>query len=146
MSTEHSPIPGAPTLPKLVWPCVVYTDARAAIRFLEEAFGFVAAIVVADPERPDVIEHCQMVWPEGGGIMLGSSNRDESPFSQKPVGGSSIYVVTDDPYGVQQRALAAGATVVRDMADEDYGSTGFTVADPEANLWSFGTYRGEALP
>jgi uncharacterized glyoxalase superfamily protein PhnB len=32
------------------------------------------------------------------------------------------------------------------MRDEDYGSTGFVVADPEGNLWSFGTYRGEPLP
>jgi len=25
----------------------------------------------------------------------------------------------------------------------DYGSHGFTARDPEGNLWSFGTYRGE---
>jgi uncharacterized glyoxalase superfamily protein PhnB len=29
------------------------------------------------------------------------------------------------------------------MEDADYGSTGFTMRDPEGNLWSFGTYRGE---
>jgi uncharacterized glyoxalase superfamily protein PhnB len=40
------------------------------------------------------------------------------------------------------RATAAGAQVVRPMRDEDYGSRGFTVLDPEGNLWSFGTYRG----
>jgi len=32
------------------------------------------------------------------------------------------------------------------MGEEEYGSTGFTVADPEGNLWSFGTYRGELWP
>jgi uncharacterized glyoxalase superfamily protein PhnB len=41
------------------------------------------------------------------------------------------------------RVLAAGATVVREMRDEDYGSRGFSVADPEGNVWSVGTYRGE---
>ena len=30
------------TTPKSVWPCVNYVDARAAIRFLNEAFGFIA--------------------------------------------------------------------------------------------------------
>jgi uncharacterized glyoxalase superfamily protein PhnB len=29
------------------------------------------------------------------------------------------------------------------LKDEDYGSRGFTVSDPEGNLWSFGTYAGE---
>jgi uncharacterized glyoxalase superfamily protein PhnB len=29
------------------------------------------------------------------------------------------------------------------MREEDYGSRGFTVADPEGNFWSIGTYRGE---
>ena len=29
------------------------------------------------------------------------------------------------------------------MRDEDYGSTGFSVRDPEDNIWSFGTYGGE---
>jgi uncharacterized glyoxalase superfamily protein PhnB len=42
-----------------------------------------------------------------------------------------------------EKATAAGATVVREMRDEDYGSRGFTVADSEGNMWSIGTYSGE---
>ncbi len=41
------------------------------------------------------------------------------------------------------RATAAGAVIVREMRDEDYGSTGFSARDPEDNIWSFGTYAGE---
>ena len=134
------------TLSKFVWPCVAYDDAPAAVTFLSEAFGFVPSIVVADPERSDVVHHAELLWPEGGGIMLGSTGRDDSEFSKRPAGSGSIYVVTDDPHAVYDRALPAGARLVRDMQDEDYGSTGFTVADPEGNLWSFGTYRGEPLP
>jgi uncharacterized glyoxalase superfamily protein PhnB len=52
-------------------------------------------------------------------------------------------VVTDHPDEVHERAIAAGAELIRPLQDEDYGSRGFTVADPEGNLWSFGTYRGE---
>jgi len=40
-------------------------------------------------------------------------------------------------------AIAAGATLFQDLRDEDYGSRGFSVTDPEGNIWSFGTYRGE---
>ena len=36
---------------------------------------------------------------------------------------------------------AAGAELVRELRDEDYGSRGYTARDPEGNLWSFGTYR-----
>ncbi|MGB9280034.1 MAG: VOC family protein [Pseudonocardiaceae bacterium] len=41
-----------------------------------------------------------------------------------------------------ERATIAGAEVVRGLKDEDYGSRGFTVRDPEGTLWSFGSYRG----
>jgi uncharacterized glyoxalase superfamily protein PhnB len=33
---------------------------------------------------------------------------------------------------------------VRGLRDEDYGSRGFSVLDPEGNIWSFGTYAGAA--
>ena len=42
-----------------------------------------------------------------------------------------------------ERAVAAGATVVRKPEDQDYGGRGCTLRDPEGNQWSFGSYRGE---
>jgi uncharacterized glyoxalase superfamily protein PhnB len=132
------------TEPKNVWPCVNYVDARAAIRFLTEAFGFVETLTVPG-DSEDVVVHAELRWPEGGGVMLGTANRPDSPFSQLPTSCASLYVVTDDPHAVYARATKAGAKVVSEMRDEDYGSTGFSVADPEGNLWSFGTYRGEPL-
>ena len=53
-----------------------------------------------------------------------------------------VYVVTDNPDALHDRALAAGATLVRALNDTDYGSREFAVKDPEGNRWSFGTYRG----
>jgi uncharacterized glyoxalase superfamily protein PhnB len=90
-----------------------------------------------------VIEHAEMRWPLGGGVMFGTAGKDDSPFGRRTPGNDSVYVVCDDPDALHDRALAAGAVLVRGLADEDYGSRGFTVADPEGNLWSFGTYRGE---
>jgi uncharacterized glyoxalase superfamily protein PhnB len=55
-------------------------------------------------------------------------------------------VVTDDPDGLFARATAAGAKVLRELHDTDYGSRDFAVLDPEGNHWSFGTYRGEPRP
>ncbi len=125
-----------------VWPVLVYQDARAATRFLVDALGFEERLVVVGDDD-SVVAHAELVWPEGGGVMLGSANRDDSVFSQKPTGAASVYVVTDHPDEVHERAIAAEAELIRPLQDEDYGSRGFTVADPEGNLWSFGTYRGE---
>lgn len=126
-----------------IWPTLLYDDAPAAIEFLETAFGFTATLVVRNDDDPTVIEHSQLRWPAGGGVMLGSAGRDHNPFSQRPTGAGSVYVVTDDPDGLYERAMANGAELFHELRDEDYGSRGFSVTDPEGNIWSFGTYRGE---
>lgn len=131
-----------PPLPK-IWPTLLYADARAAVAFLEEAFGFTATLVVPNPDDDAVIEHCQMAAPEGGGIMLGSANRPDNKFSQRTTGAASTYVVTTNPDELFDRAVAAGAEVFHALEDQDHGSRSFSVLDPEGNIWSFGTYGGE---
>lgn len=126
-----------------VWPILSYRDARAAISFLTGAFGFEERSVYGRDDDPSVVEHAELGWPLGGGVMLGSAGKDESPFGQRAPGNDSVYVACDDPDGLYERATAAGAEVVRGLVDEDYGSRGFSVRDPEGNLWSFGTYTGE---
>jgi uncharacterized glyoxalase superfamily protein PhnB len=126
---------------KTVWPCLNYDDAHAAIKFLVAAFGFEETAVYDDDQGR--VAHAELRWPEGGAIMLGDAGRADSEFSNMPTGCASLYVVTDEPDVVYTRALSAGARVVREMREEDYGSRGFSVRDPEGNIWSFGTYRGE---
>lgn len=126
-----------------IWPTIIYDDAPAAIQFLQDAFGFTPQLIVPNEEDPSVIEHSQLVFPEGGGVMLGSSGRPGNTFAQRPTGSASCYVVTERPDEVYDRAIAAGAEVFEPLKDEDYGSRGFSVSDPEGNIWSFGTYSGE---
>lgn len=128
-----------------VWPCLNYADAHAAIEFLERAFGFEPKLVVpGDDRRP--VPHAELRTPWGGGVMLGSATTDDQDgdaFASMPTGVASVYVVVDDPDAVFERATAAGCEVVRPIVDEtDYDQRGFTVRDPEGNLWSFGTYQG----
>jgi uncharacterized glyoxalase superfamily protein PhnB len=125
-----------------VWPVLSYRDARAAIAFLTTAFGFEERAVYARDGDPTIVEHAELRWPLGGGIMFGSSGKDDSPFGMRIPGNDSVYVVCRDPDALYERATAAGAEVVRGLVDEDYGSRGFTVRDLEGNLWSFGTYTG----
>jgi uncharacterized glyoxalase superfamily protein PhnB len=131
--------------PPTVWPALRARDARALIRFLVDAFGFVENVAWGD--RPDgsgdVVVHAQLDWPEGGGVMLGSVR--ESPDDRWPVqpGTAGCYVVTADPDAVHARAVAAGAEITDPLHDTDYGSREFAARDPEGNRWSFGSYRGE---
>ncbi|MCW2599248.1 MAG: hypothetical protein JWM02_1077, partial [Frankiales bacterium] len=78
-----------------------------------------------------------------GGIMLGSvRNTDDDRWALKP-GSFGCYVVCDDPDALCAKASAAGAEISDPLHDTDYGSRDFAARDPEDNLWSFGTYRGE---
>jgi uncharacterized glyoxalase superfamily protein PhnB len=122
-----------------VWPTLRAADARALIRFLVDVFGFEETAVYGDG---DLVHHAQLSWPLGGGIMLGSDRTDGSVWSLRP-GMFGCYVVCDDPDGLYERAKAAGVEFIEDLNETDYGSRGFAVRDPEGNLWSFGTYRGE---
>ncbi|KJF21640.1 lactoylglutathione lyase-like protein [Rhodococcus sp. AD45] len=123
----------------VVWPTLVYADARAAVDFLVKAFGFVEKALYADG---DVVAHAQLDWPGGGGVMLGSPRADSS-IAGLPPGVGSVYIVVDDADGLHDRAVAAGAVITQGLRDEDYGSRGFTCRDPEGVFWSFGTYGGE---
>jgi uncharacterized glyoxalase superfamily protein PhnB len=59
----------------------------------------------------------------------------------QPLGSTvSLYAVIEDPDAHHDRAVAAGATVVRELSDQDYGSREYSARDLEGNLWSFGTY------
>jgi uncharacterized glyoxalase superfamily protein PhnB len=137
MSENEIPLPG-------VWLTLRARDARGLIRFLVDALGFQESAVYGDGDQ---VHHAELLWPLGGGVMLGSAggpdgSRGESdPWAVRP-GSARAYVVTDSPAEVFDRAVAAGATVVLEPYDTDYGSREFAVRDPEGNRWSFGTYRG----
>ena len=135
--------PDAP--PPTVWPTLRARDARGLIRFLVDAFGFEEVVTYGDqPDGSgDVVVHAQLAWPPGGGVMLGSVRNDPGNPWTPPPGTAGCYVVTTDPDALHDRAVAAGAEVVQPLHDTDYGSREFVVRDPEGNLWSFGTYRGE---
>lgn len=125
---------------KTIWPCLTYADADAAMKFLVDAFGFRETARYHDDDGR--IVHAELLWPEGGGVMLGDQRDDNPGVGELPLGASSVYVVTDHPDELFERSTGAGAKPVRGLRDEDYGSRGFTVRDPEGNFWSFGTYPG----
>lgn len=134
-------VPAATAPPPQVWPTLRARDARALIRFLVDVVGFDETVVHGDGDR---VDHAQLSWPLGGGIMLGSVRATDfsDDWSLTP-GTFGAYVVTDTPDELFARISAGGAEVTTGPHDTDYGSRDFAIRDPEGNRWSFGTYRGE---
>lgn len=123
-----------------VWPTLRCRDTKGLVAFLVEAFGFEQTEIV---EHGGTVVHAEIRWPAGGGVMLGDDREPEDELHARlPTGPVSIYVVCDDPDGLFERARSHGAEVLRGLTDEDYGSRGFAVKDPEGNVWTFGTYAG----
>ncbi|GAA4810056.1 VOC family protein [Tomitella cavernea] len=137
MNTTDDTTAPAPT----VWPSLQARDARALIDWLVGTLGFVEAACYTDGGR---VAHAQLAWPEGGGIMLGD-HEPGAEWALEP-GTFGAYVVTDDVDGLYAKVRAAGADIMRPLADQDYGNREFAVRDPEGNKWSFGPYRGEPVP
>ena len=124
-------------------PNMRYRNAPAAIEWLCKAFGFEKHLVV--PDKDGGIAHAQLVF-DNGMIML--SSMDGGLFGRlmkhpQDIGGcetQSAYVIVGDCDAHCARAKAAGATMLRDVQDEDYGGRGYTCRDLEGHIWSFGSY------
>ena len=123
-----------------IYPYMQYRDAKAAIAWLERAFGF--RTVMAHPDGDGGIVHAELSLGNGM-VMLGScKDTGLGVIMPAQAGGNTqgVYVVIKDADALYARAQAAGAEIVMSIRDTDYGSRDFSVRDPEGHLWSFGTY------
>jgi len=121
-----------------IYPALHYRDARAAIDFLQRAFGFEPVQVHEDGDGR--VAHAEL-RAAGGLLMLGS--HEEAGRLGDHTGQSWLYVSVPEVDELFARARGAGAEVVMEPQDQDYGSRDMSVRDPEGNLWSFGTYDPE---
>ena len=130
------------TNPTIV-PTLRYRDGQAAIDWLCKAFGFKAQLVV--PDKSGAIAHAQLVYGNGM-IMLGSATNNEfhtivkSPAETGGIGSQSAYIIVADVDDHYKMAVAAGAEIVIDIKEEDYGGRAYSCRDPEGHVWNFGSY------
>jgi uncharacterized glyoxalase superfamily protein PhnB len=125
-----------------VIPALQYKDAKAAIKFLCQAFGFTKNAVYE--EKDGSIAHAQLTHGNGM-VMLGSVKDSEyGKLLVRPAdaGGvtMSTYVVVEDADAHFARAKTAGAQITREPMTQDYGGRDYTCKDPEGHVWTFGTY------
>ena len=125
-----------------VIPGMRYRDAPASIDWLCMAFGFQKHLVV--PGEDGTIAHAQLILGNEM-IMLGSARDDEFDMLVKVpaevgVTTQSIYVVVAEIDAQYQRPKDAGAEIVMETADQEYGGRLYSARDPEGHRWNFGSY------
>lgn len=124
-----------------IYPVLRYQEPDKALEWLKSAFGFAEHTVYRDDSG--TVQHAELHL--GVGMIMMSGGREDSWLGGKaadplasPV---SVYIAVDDPDAHHKRAKAAGAEIVHELSDMDYGSREYSARDPEGNLWSFGTYH-----
>ena len=115
-----------------------YQDPRAALLWLEEAFGFEQSMVILD--RDGNLAHSEMRFGDGR-IMVASewSARHKSPKSLDGLNTQTIHVqLTSGIDAHCERARKAGAVILQEPETQFYGDRTYRALDPEGHIWTFG--------
>ena len=117
----------------VIKPTLSVLGAAAAVEFYKKAFDAVVLMQISSPDGETVAE-----------LSIGGAEfyvADESPeygnFSPESLSCISIRLglLVDDPDAVANQAIAAGATEIHPVADQDYGMRLGRIADPFGHHW-----------
>ena len=128
----------APRRSPTIVPQVPYQDIRAALGFLERAFGFrevpAARFVSADGE----LLHATMAFGDSLVGVGGQGHHGAVSPMQGGVESQFISVQVDDIDAHYQRAVAAGARIADELRDHSWGERTYWALDLEGHRWRFG--------
>lgn len=126
-------------VPSNIFPSLCYDDAPAAIEWLCRAFGFTERMVI--PGDDGTIRHSELSLGPGV-IMVHSPKPEEGRLSPGSLAGvnQGLCVRVDDLDAHYAQAQAAGAVIVDELEDTEYGSRGYGARDLEGHHWYFGSY------
>lgn len=118
-------------------PSLAYKDNRAALDWLQRAFGFEPSEVLTDANGN--IVHAEMIYGDGV-VMIGSEWADwtRSPASLDGRNTQRVHVRIE--HGIDEhceRARQAGAKIVKEPEDQFYGERAYVAADLEGHYWTF---------
>jgi PhnB protein len=130
---------------RAVTPYLIVKGAAAAIDFYQQAFG--ATEFMRMPGPGGMIMHAE-VRIGSGPVMLADEFPQMGALSPQSVGGSPVFLLAyfEDVDAVFNRAVAAGAKVVRPLQDQFYGDRTGTLADPFGHQWTLATRKEDVSP
>lgn len=115
-----------------------YRDPKAALKWLEAAFGFEAVMVITDAEGN--LAHSEMRF--GNGLVMVGTEWTADHKSPKSISGhntQTVHVhVEEDIDRHCARAKAAGAEIIMAPETQFYGDRTYRARDPEGHIWTFG--------
>jgi uncharacterized glyoxalase superfamily protein PhnB len=119
---------------------VYYREPKAALTWLERAFGFEITMAIDGPADAPEMCHYEMSYDGRGRIMVGGEWAAwvRSPASVSGANTQSVHVSL--PGGVEQhceRARAAGAVIAAEPEDQFYGDRTYRAIDLEGHMWTF---------
>lgn len=121
-----------------ITPALFYRDAKAALAFLQKAFGFELELLIED--ETGGLQHSQIRY--GDGIVMVGTEWDERRRSPASLDGRNTQTVhvqlrgqTADEHCAMARA--AGAEIIVEPSDQFYGDRTYQARDPEGHIWSF---------
>jgi uncharacterized glyoxalase superfamily protein PhnB len=137
--------PGFPRISSALF----YDDASRAIDWLCQAFGFEVRLKVEG--EGGRIEHSELTYGDDGLVMVGESGGKSSRAEPLPcksprsLGGANtqaLCVYVDDVDAHCARARAAGARIIEEPKNNDYGEEhwedrSYSAADLEGHHWWF---------
>jgi uncharacterized glyoxalase superfamily protein PhnB len=127
-------------------PSLAYKDPRAALDWLERAFGFEISGVFTDSKG--AIVHAEMAHDDGV-VMIGGEWEGwaMSPASADGVNTQRVHVrIAKDIDGHCETARAAGATIVMGPGDAFYGDRSYVALDLEGHRWTFSQAIKDVTP
>ena len=127
-------IPSPTTIPVLT-----VGDVRAAVAWLSEAFGFAERLNIGEGHRS------QLEVPEGGAVILA----EVRPHTRLPTPGSvahSVLVRVTDAQAHFERSRAAGARILMEPTDFQYGERQYAAEDPFGHRWTFSETLADVDP
>lgn len=124
--------------PKGLSSAVSYQDPKAALRWLEEAFGFEPFMVIVDGDGN--LAHSEMKF--GDSIVMVGTEWTEKHRSPKSIGGintQTVHVQLEESLDAHcERARKAGAKILAEPETQFYGDRTYRCTDPEGHIWTFG--------
>ena len=117
---------------------ICVANADAAIDFYREAFGAKELWRIVEGEK---IGHAEIQIGDTS-LMLSDEYPDYGTVSPRTIGGSSVrlHLDVEDVDAFAERAIKAGATLVRPIADQFYGDRSGHLADPFGYTWVVSTH------